>query len=79
MPTLIVRGVPEAMHKQLKEAAKRHHRSLSGEVLSALEEHMALTQVPALDLRKLPAPLVPRKAFQMTPEWIKAAINEGRE
>ena len=78
MPTLIVRGVPEQLHSRLKASAKEHHRSLSGEVLAALEEHMAYSRVPALDLKKLPR-MVFKRPFKVTPEWLNKAIKEGRQ
>ena len=35
---------PVHILEQMKELAKRHHRSLSGEVLTALEEHIKRNQ-----------------------------------
>ena len=37
MANLALRGVPEGMYQTLKEAAKRNHRSLNGEILTRLE------------------------------------------
>ena len=39
MPTLSVRGIPEAVHKNLRKRAKLHHRSLNGELLEILTDH----------------------------------------
>ena len=36
MPDLALRGVPEDLHKELKSAAGRNHRSLNGEILARL-------------------------------------------
>ena len=37
MANVALRGVPEGMYETLKEAAKRNHRSLNGEILTRLE------------------------------------------
>lgn len=36
MPNLVLRGIPEELHRELKAAAKRSHRSLNGEILARL-------------------------------------------
>ena len=36
MPDLALRGIPEDLHRELKAAAKRNHRSLNGEILARL-------------------------------------------
>ncbi len=36
MPDLALRGIPEDVHRELREAANRNHRSLNGEILSRL-------------------------------------------
>jgi plasmid stability protein len=38
MPTITVRNVPDAVVRRLKARAERNRRSLSGEVVSLLEE-----------------------------------------
>lgn len=42
MPSLSIKNVPEATLEQLRQRAKRHHRSLQGELLSIIDE--ALTR-----------------------------------
>lgn len=42
---LSIRDVPEDWAVKLKERAKRHHRSLQGELLSILEETLSPTQI----------------------------------
>ena len=37
MANLALRGIPNGMYHTLKEAAKRNHRSLNGEILTRLE------------------------------------------
>ena len=36
MPDLALRGIPDQLHRQLKSAASRNHRSLNGEILARL-------------------------------------------
>ena len=36
MPDLALRGIPEDVHRDLKTAASRNHRSLNGEILARL-------------------------------------------
>ena len=37
MPNLALRGLPAGLHRELKEAAVRNHRSLNGEIIARLE------------------------------------------
>ena len=36
MPNLALRGIPDQLHRELKSAASRNHRSLNGEILARL-------------------------------------------
>ncbi|WP_419161526.1 FitA-like ribbon-helix-helix domain-containing protein [Candidatus Palauibacter sp.] len=36
MPNLALRGIPADLHRELKEAAIRNHRSLNGEIVARL-------------------------------------------
>ena len=36
MPDLALRGIPDQLHRELKAAAIRNHRSLNGEILARL-------------------------------------------
>ena len=38
MPDLALRGLSEQLHRELKSAARRNHRSLNGEILARLTE-----------------------------------------
>lgn len=46
--TLTIRALPEALHARLVAAARRHRRSLNGEVLVCLEAGLAEAS-PALE------------------------------
>ena len=37
MPTLTIKNVPEETVERLREQAKRHHRSMQGELMAMLE------------------------------------------
>ena len=36
MPNMALRGIPDQLHRELKSAASRNHRSLNGEILARL-------------------------------------------
>ena len=37
MPDIALRGIPDAVHRELKASARRNHRSLNGEIIARLE------------------------------------------
>lgn len=45
MPDLALRGLTHDLHKALKRAADRNHRSLNGEILARLEASVEPTPV----------------------------------
>jgi plasmid stability protein len=51
MSDLLIKNVPEILRRRLKEDAKKHHRSMSGEVLALLEKNLLGEgySVPALE------------------------------
>jgi hypothetical protein len=74
MPGLVIKDLPENLHRKLKAQAIRHHRSMTKEVLAVLEralneEDRAQTVVPP--------PFKGR--FSLTDEFIGHARREGRE
>lgn len=46
MPTLTIKGIPEALYDRLKRRAALHRRSLNSEVIVCLEQ---ATNLPAID------------------------------
>jgi len=40
MHALQIRNFPDELYEKLKKQAKSHHRSLAGEALSVLEQHL---------------------------------------
>ncbi len=72
MPGLVIKDFPEELHERLKARAKRHHRSLTREALSILEEALTRPERPA----RLPPPIKLEKP--LTDEFIDRAKREGR-
>ena len=56
MPSVALRGVPEYVHRRLKDAARSNHRSLNGEILARL-----VASVPAEPKRDEPRVSVPHE------------------
>ena len=50
MPDLALRGIPEELHRELKAAARRNHRSLNGELLARLAASVRTTPIEAATL-----------------------------
>lgn len=50
--TLSVKNVPDEVVAQLRERARRHHRSLQGELLVILEEAVGAEKVTVSELRR---------------------------
>ncbi|MBV8342202.1 MAG: TraY domain-containing protein [Gammaproteobacteria bacterium] len=74
MATIIVRGLPDALHERLKAQAKRNRRSLTKEAVTLIERHLDQSPPPP----KLPPPLR-LKAGPVTIKQIEAAIAKGRD
>ena len=53
MPSLTVKIVPEEMLVLLRERAKRHHRSLQGELMFILEDAVTPTKLSLDQVRRL--------------------------
>ena len=53
MPTLTIKGIPEAVYRSLKRRAAMHRRSLNSEVIVCLEQAASMPSVdPNLWLRE---------------------------
>jgi plasmid stability protein len=44
MPTITLKNIPRELHRQLKNRAKQHHRSLNKEVIASLQAATSRTQ-----------------------------------
>jgi plasmid stability protein len=73
MPGFVIKELPAELHRKLKEQAKLHHRSMTKEAISLLEQ--ALNQPP--QVREPPAPY--KGHFPLTESFIDQAKREGRE
>ncbi len=72
MPSLILRDLPEEVHKRLRDRAQRHHRSMTKEAVSILERELV-----ASDPVKLPPVVATSRPIPSN--LIDEAIEEGRE
>jgi plasmid stability protein len=79
MPTITLKGLPRSLHRELKNRAKAHHRSLNREVLATLQSATSHSDSidPAALIRQARAV---RKKFkrQVSPAQIRAWIRRGR-
>jgi plasmid stability protein len=79
MPSLTLKDLPRSLHRELKNRAKAHHRSLNKEVIATLEgvTNQSHRVEPAALIREARAV---RKKFKrpVNPAEIKAWIRHGR-
>lgn len=76
MVWLVIKNLPEELHRKLKERAARYHRSMTKEVIAQLEKALA-TPGDQPEYRSPPEPL--KVGFKPDDEWVYRAIREGRE
>ncbi len=81
MPSITLKNIPDNIYLALKQRAELHHRSLNGEVIHCLEEVVMPKRISREqimeNLRAMREEIGPGAA--LSPEEIKAAIEEGRE
>lgn len=70
MSTLVLRNVPEELHRRLKESAAAHHRSMTKEAIVILKE--ALAHEPAA----APKPTWDEFAKQMEEFWAMPILDD---
>ncbi len=75
MPGLLIKNLPSALHRKLKESAARHHRSMTREALALLEQ--ALFGPSRNAAATFPEPLKPLRP--LPPDAVVSWIREGRE
>ena len=80
MVQLALRGVPAELHRELKAAATRNHRSLNGEILARLTASLhgssANTEALLLEAERIRSAIDP---IALTAEEIRILKNEGRQ
>lgn len=72
MAAIVLKDVPDRLHRRLKERAERNRRSMAQEALTILEQ--AMHDVPPV---VLPKPIKPLR--KVTAAMVAAGIREGRE
>ena len=75
MPRIALRGMPNHLHRELKAAADRNHRSLNGEILARLA---ASVQPAALDVDELLERVRRRNAAVGPLDLSEASLRELR-
>lgn len=79
MPNLALRGIPTDLHRELKEAAIRNHRSLNGEIIARLT---ASVRPEPLDVEALLHQIARRHetlgTVDLSPENVRRMRDEGR-
>ena len=75
MATLVIKNLPDELHAALKARAERHHRSLTKEAVTLIENALATgpRAAPAL------SPPIKLKGGPLTTAQIEAWIAEGRD
>ena len=76
MANVALRGVPEGMYETLKEAAKRNHRSLNGEILTRLE---ASFRSSATNAEAILARVAERSAQLHIPRFDDALLSDLKD
>ena len=72
MAALMIKSIPEEIHRKLKEEARIHHRSMNRHVIAILEEKLGGALNPAL-----PAPVKLKKPIKG--DWVTRAIRGIRD
>lgn len=79
MSNVALRGLSEALHSALRDAADRNHRSLNGEILARLEASFrAGPRDPAAILTRIRERAQRLAIPDLTPEVLEGLREEGR-
>lgn len=73
MAKLLIRQLPDELHRKLRMRARQNRRSVTKEVIALLEMALASAEPKKL---ALPEPL--KGQFLLTDEWIERAKTAGR-
>ena len=81
MKTLTIRGLPDEVHKKLKERAKGNRRSLNQEVVEELVQVVGRSKRVSYveDLLSSADALYAKVEQPLSPEEIKEAVEDGRD
>ena len=72
MSALIIRSLPDILHRRLRIEAENHHRSMNREVIAILEKEFSATSPVGL-----PTPVKGKKS--VSPEWVVQTIRKARD
>jgi plasmid stability protein len=79
MPVLTIKGMPESLHRRLKERAAEHRRSLNNEILVCLEGAVAVEPAdPRAVLARADAIRTRLHLPRLTDARLRAAKASGR-
>jgi len=80
MPSLTIKNMPKDLHARLKDRARRHNRSLNGEILEILDGVLRGRPLDPEALLQRIARLRERTAHwpKLTDEMLDAARDRGR-
>ena len=79
MPNVALRGMPEQLHRELRSAAVRNHRSLNGEILARLTASVRTEAVdPAALLRRIQLQQAAIGPLDVSDETIREMRDIGR-
>ena len=79
MPNLALRGIPDELHRELKSAASRNHRSLNGEILARLTASVrGEPSDPEAILERIRARYESVGEIDLSPEAIREMRDAGR-
>jgi plasmid stability protein len=73
MPGLLIKNLPEPLHRKLKERAARNRRSMTKEALYLLE---IVLEQESTQPNEMQTPF--QGQFPITDEWLDNAKREGR-
>ena len=71
MTALVIKDLPAALHRRLRDDAERCHRSMTQQAIVLLEQGLHCA-------RPIPRFKAYRGAFPLTSEFIRGAKREGR-
>ena len=72
MPALLIKNLPAPLHRKLREAALRNHRSMTRQALAILEEGLE----EPMSTADWPAPF--QGPIPLTPRMVNRAKRQGR-
>ncbi len=79
MPTLTIKGLPDALYRRLKQQAEAHRRSLNGEIIVCLERAVGAGQAdPDTWLHEARAFRERLRLRPLTDRQLRAARQAGR-